>query len=118
MGEAVSILELAKDMIRLSGLQPGRDIAIEIVGRRPGEKLHEELFAADEHSQPTAAEKIVRAVRRAPLDPEWVDNAVRKLEELVREGDESQVAEQTVRVVADRRRSSAAGAALDIDSPT
>jgi FlaA1/EpsC-like NDP-sugar epimerase len=118
MGEPVRIVELAKNMIKLAGYEPDTEIAIEFTGRRPGEKLHEELFAADEHSQPTAAEKIVRAVRRAPLDPEWVDNAVRKLEELVREGDESQVAEQTVRVVADRRRSSAAGAALDIDSPT
>ena len=67
MGEAVSILELAKDMIRLSGLQPGRDIAIEIVGRRPGEKLHEELFNPYEHPQPTPAQRILRADRRGDV---------------------------------------------------
>src|SRR6478735_12225907 len=49
MGEPVGILDLAKDMIRFSGLTPGRDIAIEIVGPRPGEKLHEDLFNPYEH---------------------------------------------------------------------
>src|ERR687893_747761 len=44
MGEPVRIMDLAEDMIRFSGLEPGRDIAIEIVGRRPGEKLREDLF--------------------------------------------------------------------------
>ena len=44
MGEPVPIIELARTMIRLSGLEPEREIAIEIVGARPGEKLHEDLF--------------------------------------------------------------------------
>src|SRR5438067_1871272 len=44
MGEPVRIAELARDMIRLSGLVPDHDIAIDLVGRRPGEKLHEQLF--------------------------------------------------------------------------
>ena len=48
-------------MIRLSGLEPERDIAIEIVGARPGEKLHEELFNPYERPQPTPAQKILRA---------------------------------------------------------
>ncbi len=63
MGEPVKILDLARAMIELSGLDPDRDIAIEIVGRRPGEKLHEELFNPYEHPQPTPAEKILRAER-------------------------------------------------------
>jgi FlaA1/EpsC-like NDP-sugar epimerase len=112
MGEPVKIIDLAHNMIRLAGYEPETEIMIEFTGRRPGEKLHEELFGADEHSQPTAAEKIVRAVRRAPLDPEWVEGAIAKLEKLVREGDEPQLAEQTVQVVADRRRA-AAGSTLD-----
>ena len=48
MGEPVSILELARKMIRLSGKEPDRDIRIEVVGARPGEKLHEELWTEDD----------------------------------------------------------------------
>lgn len=65
MGEPVSIIGLARDMIELSGLEPDRDIAIEVIGRRPGEKLHEELFNPHERPQPTPAEKIVHASRKA-----------------------------------------------------
>jgi FlaA1/EpsC-like NDP-sugar epimerase len=65
MGEPVSIIGLARDMIELSGLEPDRDIAIEVIGRRPGEKLHEELFNPHERPQPTPAEKIIHASRKA-----------------------------------------------------
>jgi FlaA1/EpsC-like NDP-sugar epimerase len=105
MGEPVKIVDLARNMIKLAGYEPDTDIAIEFTGKRPGEKLHEQLFGADEHSQPTAAEKIVRAVRGAPLDPEWVEASVQKLETLVRDGDESSLAEQTVELVSERIRS-------------
>src|SRR4051794_24446846 len=86
MGEPVSIMELAKDMIRLSGLQPGRDIAIEIVGRRPGEKLHEELFNPYEHPQPTPAQRILRA-DRPRIDPAWVEETFDRIGLLTLEGD-------------------------------
>ncbi len=104
MGEPVKIVDLAHNMIRLAGYEPETDISIEVTGRRPGEKLHEELFGSEERSQPTAADKIVRAVRPAPLDPEWVEAAVRELEQLIREGDESTLAEKTVELVRERRR--------------
>ena len=68
MGEPVKIIDLARDMIRLSGLEPERDIAIEVIGPRPGEKLHEELFNRYERAQPTPAQKIVRA-DHPRLDP-------------------------------------------------
>src|SRR6185503_12207816 len=68
MGNPVRILDLARDMIELSGLDPEKDIAIEIVGRRPGEKLHEELFNGYERPEPTPAAKILRA-RRPAVDP-------------------------------------------------
>ena len=61
MGEPVKIVDLAHNMIRLAGYEPETDIAIEFTGRRPGEKVHEELFSSDERPQPTAADKIVRA---------------------------------------------------------
>ena len=77
MGDPVRIIDLAETMIRLSGLEPGRDIAIEIVGARPGEKFHEDLFNPYERPQPTPAQKILRA-EREPLDPAWVEQTLRR----------------------------------------
>ncbi|HYJ00281.1 MAG TPA: nucleoside-diphosphate sugar epimerase/dehydratase [Thermoleophilaceae bacterium] len=91
MGEPVKIVDLARNMIRLSGKEPDVDIAIEVVGRRPGEKLHEELFDPGERPQPTPAEKIVAAVRPR-LDPEWVESAFARIEELVYNGDAAALA--------------------------
>src|SRR5690606_36109425 len=64
MGEPVAIKDLAEHMIRLAGKQPGRDIAIVYTGLRPGEKLHETLFHADERYRPTAHPKIRQAEAR------------------------------------------------------
>ncbi len=86
MGDPVRILDLARDMIRLSGLEPDRDIAIEFVGRRPGEKLHEQLFDAYERPMPTPAQRILRA-ERAPLDPAWVEDIFDQVGLLALEGD-------------------------------
>jgi FlaA1/EpsC-like NDP-sugar epimerase len=61
MGSAVRILDLAEDLIRLSGLRPGVDIDIQISGLRPGEKLYEELYTDDEQQQPTRHPKILTA---------------------------------------------------------
>ena len=91
MGEPVSILELAEQMIRLSGLEPERDIAIEIVGARPGEKFHEELFNPSEHPQPTPAQRIMRA-SHDPLDPAWVERTFAEINLLVLEGDAAALA--------------------------
>jgi FlaA1/EpsC-like NDP-sugar epimerase len=86
MGEPVKIMDLAKAMIELSGLKADRDIAIEVVGRRPGEKLDEALFNPYEHVQPTPAEKISRAERQ-PLDPGVVAEMFDQIQLLVLEGD-------------------------------
>ena len=99
MGEPVRIVDLAHNMIRLAGYEPDADIAIEFIGSRPGEKLHEELFNAGERSQPTAAERIVRAVRAEPLDPDWVEETVDRLEQLVASGDEADLAEHVVELM-------------------
>lgn len=65
MGEPVSIRMLAEQMIRLAGKQPGKDIAIEYTGLRPGEKLHETLFHADERYSATVHPKILQALPRS-----------------------------------------------------
>ncbi|HVY95828.1 MAG TPA: nucleoside-diphosphate sugar epimerase/dehydratase [Solirubrobacterales bacterium] len=100
MGEPVRIVDLAKNMIRLAGYEPDRDIAIEFTQPRPGEKLHEELFAATEQPQPTAARRINRAVRQTPLDAEWVESTLNALEHLVMAGDEANLAERVVEMIA------------------
>jgi FlaA1/EpsC-like NDP-sugar epimerase len=61
MGEQVRIVDLAADLIRLSGLEPGRDIEIEFTGVRPGEKLSEELWELDRTYEKTAHPDIVRS---------------------------------------------------------
>jgi FlaA1/EpsC-like NDP-sugar epimerase len=92
MGEPVRIIDLAETMIRLSGLEPERDIAIEIVGSRPGEKFHEDLFNPYEHPQPTPAQKILRAEQDA-LDPQWVEQTFAEINLLVLEGDAAALAD-------------------------
>jgi FlaA1/EpsC-like NDP-sugar epimerase len=86
MGEPVRILDLARAMIELSGLDPERDIEIEVVGRRAGEKLHEELYNSYERARPTSAEKILRA-EREPLGAEAVESMFAEIGLLVLEGD-------------------------------
>ncbi len=61
MGESVKIVDLAKKMITLSGLNYPKDIKIEFVGLRPGEKLYEELLATDEGTLPTHHKKIMKS---------------------------------------------------------
>ncbi|MEN9399951.1 MAG: hypothetical protein RL632_1052 [Bacteroidota bacterium] len=61
MGESVKIIELAKKMIQLSGLQLGKDIEIRVTGLRPGEKLYEELLAKEENTIATHHPKILKA---------------------------------------------------------
>ena len=92
MGEPMSIIELAEQMIRLSGLEPERDIAIQITGARPGEKFNEELFGVHERVQPTPAPRIQRAEHDA-LDPAWVQRIFADINLLVLEGDASALAQ-------------------------
>jgi len=100
MGEPVKIVDLAHNMIRLAGYEPETDIAIEFTQPRPGEKLHEVLFSAYEAPRPTAAKRINRAVRTTPLDPDWVDSTLSALEALVLAGDEANLAERVVDLIA------------------
>jgi len=69
MGKPVKIIDLAEQMIRLSGLVPDEDIAIEFTGLRPGEKMYEELFHAAEHLSGTAHPKLMLAESR---EADWM----------------------------------------------
>jgi FlaA1/EpsC-like NDP-sugar epimerase len=100
MGEPVKIVDLAHNMIRLAGYEPERDIAVEFTQPRPGEKLSEVLFSENELAQPTAAKRINRAVRRTPLDPEWVESTMTSLEAMILAGDEANLAERVVDLIA------------------
>ncbi|MGB0178093.1 MAG: polysaccharide biosynthesis protein, partial [Owenweeksia sp.] len=80
MGESVKIIDLARKMIKLSGLQLGKDIEIAEIGLRPGEKLYEELLAVKENTKPTHHPKILIAqVESSPYNK--VRSLVAKLEE-------------------------------------
>ena len=61
MGESVKIIDLARKMIQLSGLEVGKDIEIRVTGLRPGEKLYEDLLAEEENTIPTHHPKILKA---------------------------------------------------------
>jgi FlaA1/EpsC-like NDP-sugar epimerase len=78
MGEPVKIVDLARDLIRLSGLKPGEDVEIQFTGIRPGEKLFEELATDEEHADKTKHPKIFVG-RFRPCD--WDDLQV-KMDEL------------------------------------
>ena len=103
MGDPVRIIDLAHDMIRLSGLEPERDIPVVISGIRPGEKLHEGLFEDTEEVERTHHEKLLRA-RRAPISPEWLEVELDAVERLANEGDEAAALERVRAMIANPRR--------------
>ena len=91
MGEPVKIAELAKDMIRLSGLHED-EIKIVYTGLRPGEKLYEELLADDEHTLPTPHEKLRIAIART-ADIIWVKKLLKWIEAM-QSADEQTIKEE------------------------
>jgi FlaA1/EpsC-like NDP-sugar epimerase len=98
MGEPVKILELAKEMIRLSGKKLGEDIGIVITGARPGEQLHEQLLGRREEFDPTPHPAIRRA-RRPPLDPAWLLDQLGELETIAQSGHNCEALEKLRTIV-------------------
>jgi FlaA1/EpsC-like NDP-sugar epimerase len=99
MGEPVKIIDLACNMIRLSGKRPRLpgepvtsplEVPVKIVGSRPGEKLHEQLWGDDESVGVSAHSKIMRLSRPA-VDPGWLAAELAELERLADEGDTLEV---------------------------
>jgi len=91
MGEQIRVADMARNMILLSGRIPDQDIKIVYTGLRPGEKMYEELFDCDEHVEPTAHDKIKRAVSQAATGPGELDRHLREMEKLTQGGDQEAI---------------------------
>ena len=87
MGEQILIVDLARQMIELAGFAPGKDIKIEFIGLRPGEKLSEELFEETEQVEGTAHPKVKRAVNSLSPLPGYEEEVFKDLEGLLGDGD-------------------------------
>jgi FlaA1/EpsC-like NDP-sugar epimerase len=110
MGEPVKIVDLAQQMIRLAGLRPDRDIKIEFIGLRPGEKLHEELFHPAEPLMPTANLAIRLAAPRT-ADYAMLARSIDELEEHARQRREDRALQLLERLVPEYRRGAPAPSA-------
>ncbi|MFP4372638.1 MAG: polysaccharide biosynthesis protein [Halanaerobium sp.] len=98
MGEPVKIMELAEDLISLSGFTPYEDIDIEVIGLRPGEKLFEELLCDTEDNIATEHERIFINNLEA-VDQEFLDKHLLKLERLAEKGAASEIISALVDLV-------------------
>jgi FlaA1/EpsC-like NDP-sugar epimerase len=98
MGEQIKIADLARNMIVLSGLVPGKDIEIRYTGLRAGEKLFEELFEEGEQAEPTAHAKINRAVG-APLPSGDLQAWLNSLGRTLSRSEDDELLQQLKRVV-------------------
>jgi FlaA1/EpsC-like NDP-sugar epimerase len=112
MGEPVKIVDLACNMIRLSGKEPRmpndpevgpRDIPLRFVGSRPGEKLHEVLWDANESVGDTVHPKIMR-LSRPPIDEAWLHDQLQHLARLADEGDTLEVVAKLGSIVREPKR--------------
>jgi len=112
MGQPVRIADLADRMIRLSGREPGGDIAVTFTGLRPGEKLYEELLAAQEDNLPTHHPRILIG-RVREEDPLRVAPALDALEELVRTGTEADLVKALKALVPEYRSQNSSYSTFD-----
>src|SRR5579859_2704762 len=99
MGEPVKIVDLARDLIELSGLHVGRDIDIVFNGMRPGEKLFEELFIAGEDYQRTRHEKIFIAANASQLGSLDLDHALHAVTRAAADNDPGAIVQELCRLI-------------------
>ncbi len=91
MGEPVKILDMANELIRLHGLEPGKDIPIEYTGLRPGEKMFEELLIAEEGVTSTTHERIYKAICRKELSNDELNAIIANLFSEIRHGNKDSI---------------------------
>lgn len=99
MGEQVNLVEMARNLIRLSGFVPDEQIPIVFVGLRPGEKLYEELVGDDERVEPSGVEKIVRVWPQTNLSLAVLTDQIGVLERLAADDDAAGTLRQLTRIV-------------------
>jgi FlaA1/EpsC-like NDP-sugar epimerase len=100
MGTPVKIVDMARDLIRLSGFEPDVDIKIEFIGLRPGEKLHEELITDDENAQPTLHSKILM-LKGGACDLDLLNGKIKELVALSHLHEPERIRSKLQEVVAD-----------------
>jgi FlaA1/EpsC-like NDP-sugar epimerase len=100
MGTPVKIVDMARDLIRLSGFEPDVDIKIEFIGLRPGEKLYEELITADENAQPTQHPKILM-LKGVTCDMGQLNGKIQELAALAVTQDAAQIRSKLQEIVPD-----------------
>src|SRR5690606_20143572 len=98
MGEPVKIIDLARDLIRLSGFEPEKDIEIQICGIRPGEKLYEEILTSEEGTNATRHERIFVS-KPNDLNPEQFWKDLTYLEKWVSTADRFKVVEKLYQMI-------------------
>lgn len=108
MGEPVKIIDLARDLIRLSGMQEGRDIDIVFTGLRPGEKLYEELFVTGERYERTRHDKIFIAANASSFIPENLGSAIVALEQAAQDNDRESILRNLQNLIPEYHTSSSA----------
>lgn len=111
MGDSVKIVDLAKKMIQLSGLELGKDIEIKITGLRPGEKLFEEILANEENTLPTYHPQILRAKLRAESEGQIIE--INNLITLFDNQDNLEIVKQMKKIVPEFKSNNSEYAMLD-----
>jgi FlaA1/EpsC-like NDP-sugar epimerase len=90
MGEPVRVLDVAHNLIRLYGYEPGKDIDVKIIGLRPGEKLHESLVDEGEDAEPVRQQEKLLRIRGRSGDEKLCRELMASLEQALRERDEEE----------------------------
>jgi len=99
MGKPIRILDLAKEMIKLSGLEPDKDIPIVFIGPRPGEKFFEEILTTEEGTIATQNQKIFMA-RLSKVNEQKLNEALEKLKGFVQQNNQEEIINIFKKIVA------------------